>query len=163
MADIPIADVLARNMRAARAVARVGQADVAARMNALGFTEWRRQTVARVETGSRRPTAAEIAALALCLDTAPRDLMLPRNGGEEPRVVFPSGFVVSGMRLLTNDGSIAWDENNRPVVSEPSGADLAKLAAQGAERFRQQAVDAAIEKLVKDGWTPPHDGHGPTP
>ena len=167
MPPVPYTDALARNLRAARAIADIGQADVAARMNELGYPEWRRQTVARVEKGTRRITAEEAAALTVSLGIVLSDITMPRDGGEEPQIMFPSGLVIDGRRLLVNDGSVTWDENNKPVLSPPSGPDTARLAAEGAEKLRQ--------RLIRDGWTPPspavqpgaaaesHDDHGTGP
>jgi 8-oxo-dGTP pyrophosphatase MutT (NUDIX family) len=154
MPPVPYTDVLARNLRAARAIADISQADVGARMRSLGFTEWRRQTMGNAEKGTRRLTAAEVAGLAICLDIVIGDLVYPRDGAEGAQVVFPAGLVVSGRRLLSNDRSITWD-GNTPVLSEPSAPDNAELATQGAEKLMQRIVQQAAEKLAAEGWTPP--------
>ena len=71
-----IRDELAANIRAARARKRLQQSDVVTGMHALGFTEWHRQTVSRVERGERRVLAEEICALATVLETSVAALML---------------------------------------------------------------------------------------
>ena len=70
-----IRDELAANIRAARARKRLQQSDVVAGMRALGFSEWHRQTVSRVERGERRVLAEEICALATVLETSVAALM----------------------------------------------------------------------------------------
>ena len=133
---------------------RHGQADVAARMRRSGSPSGAGRPWRRVENGRRRVTAKETAALAICLDVAIGDLVYPRDGGEDPQLTFPSGFVVSGRRLLSNDRSITWDRNT-PVLSEPSLPDNAQLATEGAEKLMQRIVQQAAEKLASEGWTPP--------
>jgi hypothetical protein len=46
-------DILAGNMRAERSRKRLGQASVVARMRALGYDRWHRQTMGKVERGER--------------------------------------------------------------------------------------------------------------
>jgi transcriptional regulator with XRE-family HTH domain len=52
------------NIRAERARKAVTQADVVTGMRALGFTNWHRQTMARIELGERRLLAEEVLGLA---------------------------------------------------------------------------------------------------
>jgi len=70
-----IRDELAANIRAARARKRLQQSDVVAGMHNLGFSEWHRQTVSRVEHGERRIQAEEVVALAAVLGTSAAALM----------------------------------------------------------------------------------------
>jgi len=70
-------EVLSRNCRAARSRLGLGQERLAARMRALGYTAWLRQTVSKTEKGERRLSAAEIVGLALALETSMRELMAP--------------------------------------------------------------------------------------
>lgn len=60
---------IAANIRAERARAGIGQADVVERMRNLGYTNWHRQTMGKVEQGERRVLAEEILGLAVCLGT----------------------------------------------------------------------------------------------
>jgi transcriptional regulator with XRE-family HTH domain len=85
-------EMLAANLRAARARAGLGQELVAARMRAFGYGEWRYQTVGVVEKGKRRVMAEEIMALAWVLETNLPALMSP-TGSDDVR--FPSGDPVS--------------------------------------------------------------------
>jgi transcriptional regulator with XRE-family HTH domain len=96
----PYADVLARNVRAARARGRIGQETVAARMSALGFGAWVRQTVTKVERGQRRLTAEEMLGLSIALDTTIAALMMPAN--EDDGIVLPGGQPLPGHGVQTS-------------------------------------------------------------
>jgi hypothetical protein len=88
MESVSYREVLAGNIRAARARAGLGQELVAGRMRRLGFSEWRYQTVGVVEKGKRRVTAEEVMALAWVLQTSVYELMRPAESawpGEVPR------------------------------------------------------------------------------
>lgn len=111
MAPTTYADVLARNIRAARNRADLGQASVAARMRNLGFPGWHPQTVSSSEKGKRRLTAEEILGLALALDTTVQRLMTPL--GEDKWVELPSGQSLNVEAVVhlvagTNDGVLRW-------------------------------------------------------
>jgi transcriptional regulator with XRE-family HTH domain len=93
MPPTPYADVLARNLAAARARARLSQATVGERMNKRGHTAWLRQTMSLVETGKRRVTGEELFALAYVLETSVARLMSPTE--DDLEVAFPSGEAVS--------------------------------------------------------------------
>lgn len=91
----------------------ISQADVAERMQELGFTYWRRQTTARVELGGRRVTAEELAGLAVVFEVDLTVLAYPPGdnqpvslpGGQE--IVFPAArYDVS----VHPEGSV-WDGN----------------------------------------------------
>lgn len=126
MAPTTYAEVLARNVRAARSRIDLGQDAVAARMRALGFSAWLRQTVGSTERGRRRPTAEEILGLAFALETTVQRLLTPI--GEDKWVELPSGMSVdvnAVVRLVdgSNDGAIEW-YGNTPIRT---GASLAAL------------------------------------
>ncbi len=106
------ADVVAKNVRAGRARAGLEQEPLAARMRALGFDAWRRQTVAAVEKGTRRLTADEIFGLALALETRMSSLVEPASGDGD--IGLPSGDVLPFLAVheLIWGGStysVAWD------------------------------------------------------
>jgi transcriptional regulator with XRE-family HTH domain len=82
-------EVLAANIRAARARKGLNQADASERMRALGFTAWHRQTASAVEKGDRRLLAEEILGLASVLGVPMAALMRPAP--EDLPVTFPSG------------------------------------------------------------------------
>lgn len=86
---VTYADVLAKNVRAARARKGLDQEPLAARMRALGYSAWRRQTVANVEKGSRRLAAEEVLALALALESSLVGLLEPVR--DDRQVELPSG------------------------------------------------------------------------
>src|SRR6266568_7524351 len=113
-------ELLASNVAAAMARRRLQQSDVAARMQALGY-KWVRQTAGETLKGRRRLVAEEVMALAIALETTVRELMVPHE--DDALIVFPSGIKVAGMRLLSNDRSVTWDEKNAPVVSPRAAED----------------------------------------
>jgi len=104
--------VLAANFRAARARADLGQEAVAARMRALGYGEWRYQTVGVVEKGKRRLLAEEVMALAWVLGVTIFELMKPAESVGP--VEFPSGKHIASHSVAAligayNDGAVTWD------------------------------------------------------
>lgn len=112
MAPTTYGEVLARNIRAARSRIDIGQESVAVRMRALGYEAWIRQTVGSTERGRRRPTAEEIFALAVVLQTSIMALMAP--SADDESVDFPSGATIDAGSVYrsasgTNDGAIWWD------------------------------------------------------
>ena len=140
-------DVLARDFRAARAALDIGQADVAERMNALGFPEWRRQTVARVEQGKRRISAEETFALAYALEVGVTRLMSPTE--EDRWVAFPNGKVVHaqhGMARMrgTTDDAISWEGNTPIFMVEQARFGPADDGGEPDYFAPQQPVVAAI-------------------
>ena len=98
---VSYADVLAKNIRAARARRGIEQEPLAARMRALGFSAWRRQTVAGVEKNTRRLTAEEVLGLALALETSFIRLLEPDP--DDGLIVLPSG---DAMLYLTMHGAL---------------------------------------------------------
>lgn len=86
------ADVLAMNLRAARARRGLDQEPLAARMRALGYSAWRRQTVANVEKGARRLTAEEMLGLAVALETSLVGLLEPVM--DDKMIEMPSGHAI---------------------------------------------------------------------
>src|ERR1700722_13919669 len=115
MAPTTYAEVLASNIRSARARLRIGQESLAARMRALGYDAWIRQTVGSTERdkNARRPTAEEIFGLALALETTVQQLMTPAPVGADRWVQLPSGehLNVEAVQHLVagvNDGVLRW-------------------------------------------------------
>jgi transcriptional regulator with XRE-family HTH domain len=108
---VTYAEVLARNVRAARSRKGLDQESLAARMRALGHAAWRRQTVANVDKGKRRLTAEEILGLALALETTIATLMAPT--GDDRAVDFPTGTIdvesVQALAMGYNTEPITWD------------------------------------------------------
>lgn len=124
MAPHSYGEILARNLRAARSRIGIGQENVAARMRALGYTAWIRQTVGSTERGKRRPTAEEILALSIVLQTSIGALMAP--AAEDKVVDLPSGTTADAASVFRsvnglNDGSIYWD-GDEPIWAEEPGA-----------------------------------------
>jgi transcriptional regulator with XRE-family HTH domain len=108
---MPYADVLAANVRGARARAGLTQRQLSARMRALGFN-WQNSLVAKLENGGRPLLATELLGLALALQTTISDLMAPRPA--DGLVQLPAGTAVppdSVRRLAfgTTDLAVTWD------------------------------------------------------
>jgi transcriptional regulator with XRE-family HTH domain len=143
-------DILAANFRAARARAKpkLGQELVAARMRALGYREWRYQTVGAVEKGKRRLTAEKIRALARVLETSVVALISPT--GEDGEVRHPSGDHVSArsdalLVLGYNDRSVTWD-GTQPIFTPDKG----EVTAQVVIRPRWLAGPSPVDPAFGD-------------
>lgn len=129
------AQVIAANVRSARARGALDQDVVAERMNALGY-KWYRATVSAVEKEKRRVSAEEVFPLSLALEVPIMRLMWAQD---YQVVVLPNGTEVQGA-LITASASrtdmqdvelVEWDdgvpwfsrfrESERP--STPGGED----------------------------------------
>jgi transcriptional regulator with XRE-family HTH domain len=116
-------EVLARNARAYRSRKGIGQERLAARMRALGYTAFLRQTVSKVEKGERRLSAAEVLGLALALEVTMRQLLEPQP--DDKQIELPNGdsFSERTVRLLVaevNDRAILWRDDvpaHREVIA----------------------------------------------
>jgi hypothetical protein len=129
----PYEDVLARNVAALRSRARLNQELVAARMRALGYTAWLRQTVANVEKGKRRLTGGEIQALAWVLQTSVNALIMPSD--DDVIVQFPSGgaIAVASVRRSVegrNDGAVKWEGEKPEFDTEPALTQLGSVGSR---------------------------------
>jgi transcriptional regulator with XRE-family HTH domain len=146
MAPTTYADVLARNIRAARSRADIGQENLAVRMRALGYEAWIRQTVGSTERGRRRPTAEEILGLAYALETSVASLLAPAD--EDKIVDLPSGEAVSVGSVFRsafgfNDGEISWKDDVPVFVDTaphgkpwpPEGTQVYAMTAATARRI----------------------------
>jgi len=107
-------DVLAQNVRAARSRKRLGQANVVARMRALGYDQWHRQTMGKVERGERRLLVEEILGLALALETSIGMLLSPTR--DDRFIMLPAGQHMQVMTVLRsvrhfNDGMVYWEDD----------------------------------------------------
>lgn len=109
MATDPFGQILGRNIAAARVRIGIGQADVAKRMQALGFTQWVPQTVSKSERSDRRVLAAEVIGLAACLETTVEQIMSPRK--TDPPVELPSGVSLASIQVM----ALVSDSYNGPV------------------------------------------------
>jgi len=92
-----IRHALAANIRSLRARKDISQQEVADAMRALGFTEWRRQTLGSAEHGSRRVSIEELFGLADVLGTTISQLVDPSPNGT---VFFPNEQEVVSRVLL---------------------------------------------------------------
>jgi transcriptional regulator with XRE-family HTH domain len=83
-------DVIVRNIRTLRARQKLDQDDVVQGMRKLGFTNWHRQTMSKIELGKRRVTLEEVLGLAVVFRTSWGSLLFPA-AGEVRIVALPSG------------------------------------------------------------------------
>lgn len=135
--------VLADNIRAARARRGLKLEDLAARMRALGYSAWLRQTVANVEKGKRRVTAEEVYGLAWALETSMPALLAP---AEDLRSVqFPSGAEVTGEAAAVlagmgaNPQAIAWNGDDPTFIEPDLRTALEQLFGRGLLRQKYPA------------------------
>jgi 8-oxo-dGTP pyrophosphatase MutT (NUDIX family) len=91
----------------------ISQADVAERMQDLGFSYWRRQTTARVELGGRRVTAEELAGLMVVFEVDLTVLAYPP--GDNQPVSLPGGqeivFPAARYGVSVHPEGRVWDGN----------------------------------------------------
>jgi transcriptional regulator with XRE-family HTH domain len=115
---VPYGQVIAANVRAARARAEITQTTLARRMRRLG-ARWHFQTVGAVERGERPVSLYEAAALALALDTSFDVIALPPAG--QALMAFDDN-VVPSQRLSIVDDSVQWGgkEGEDIKISPPS-------------------------------------------
>ena len=124
MAPTIYSEILAKNIKALRSRAGIEQETAAVRMRNLGFTEWVRQTVSKVERGERRVTAEEAYGLAFVLDTTLSQLLAPRE--EDAVVEFRADgppIPVETMQLSAMGqwvhGAFRWDDDNPVFLKSP--------------------------------------------
>jgi 8-oxo-dGTP diphosphatase len=148
-------ETLAGNVAASRVRRRLNQANLAARMQALGY-RWVRQTVSEVEAGRRRLNAEEVLGLSFALETSMAALYAPAF--EDRAVDLPSGAVVSVATVRRSasgyyDGSVLW-RGDVPVFAEAATdgpiptvpGTLDEHLRRHAENFERTAADPAAER-----------------
>jgi transcriptional regulator with XRE-family HTH domain len=128
-------ELLARNLRQAQAAAQLRQPQIARRMQKLGF-RWFTSTVSLAMRAKRRVTAEELIGLSLVLGVTPGRLLRPDDGSQT--VSLPSGFEFPSPRLMANDGSVTWSEDDEPVAGATQARELPPdLAAEFADLMRR--------------------------
>ena len=126
---VSYAEVLARNVRAARSRAGLELEPVAAHMRALGQSAWRRQTVSAVERGKRRLTAVEAYALAIALRTTVMNLRSPKpddQSVELPGSTLPALPVVIASSIVAGEnlGWVTWPADDKAAFNERPDSDV---------------------------------------
>jgi transcriptional regulator with XRE-family HTH domain len=76
-----VPETVASNIRARRHFRGMEQAELARRMQSLGFA-WRRATVSDIERNKRNVSLGEALGLAVALDTTIEELIDTRGGGQ---------------------------------------------------------------------------------
>jgi transcriptional regulator with XRE-family HTH domain len=79
---IEIGEVVARSVKWVRESARITQQQLADDMGRLGFVNWKRITVAEVESGKRRLSVEEMIGIAVLFDVPVAYLMAGFRGDE---------------------------------------------------------------------------------
>jgi transcriptional regulator with XRE-family HTH domain len=132
-------EVIAANVRATRVRKQLHQADVVERMRALGYTDWHRQTLGKVERGERSLRAAEVLGLAYALGTNMGVLLAAER---EDVIEFPTGQLtgrdVTAVAFGRNNGAIRW---GGPDGNEP-------IFGNGVDAWRGEPEDDPARDLV---------------
>ena len=128
--------LLAANVRAARALLDLSQQDLAERMSALGYT-WSRPTVSQVERAARTVSVDELFGLVHALKVDIRMLLTPPKGSDVhldtglPQLLHPEG--VRG--VMDNDSpytpTVVWEGNKPTSVSYPGSMLLEEVLRLG--------------------------------
>ena len=113
----PYALLVARRIKEARSAAGLSQADVAERMQQLGFHSWLSQTASSTERGRRRVTAEELLGLMVACETSMEALVYP--AAEFQAVSLPAGHevILPAARYAYDPARhSAWD-GNKPLLT----------------------------------------------
>jgi 8-oxo-dGTP diphosphatase len=161
--------IVGRSVRAARTVRGLGQEQVAARMRALGFTAWLRQTVGQVERGKRRLVVDEVLALSFALQTTIAELIMP--AADEETVDLPNGQAVSVALIRhsirgTRATDVRWAGDQ--LVLPTAGAPFRSTPASAERDESQDEFRAAVLQRIEDLERRLHEerarnGHDPIP
>lgn len=153
-------DILAANVRAARARLDLEQDVLAARMKALGYG-WHRQTVGTVERARRRLSAEEILGLSLALETSISELMAPDAAAKGGLVALPSentlpaSSVSSSAGVGVNEGWLRWSGDNpiwpsSAIEQTIAGAEDRAAEARASLARRPKLRASSTEELVAE-------------
>lgn len=156
-------------MRAARARLGLEQEPLAERMRALGFSAWRRQTVANAEKNTRRLNAEEVLGLALALETSIGVLMEPT--ADEARIALPSGQAIDAACVAWsvrhfNDGTVTWDRSAPVFEDIPESRrqrDIQDAAIGPMGRYGRYVPDKEALRMPKTVGPEDFESKGPTP
>ena len=121
---LPYGVLVGRRIHEARAAAGLSQADLAERMQELGFRSWLSQTVSSTERAKRRVTAEELLGLMVACETDLTALVYP--AGEFQPVLLPAGqeTVLPAAKYAYNpDRHSVWDGNVSLLKPYPHGGE----------------------------------------
>ena len=163
MASATYGEVLARNIRAVRSRSNLGQESVVARMRALGYDTWHRQTMGKVERGERRITAEEVLGLSVAMETSIAALLMP--DADAKQVTLPGGQVlgIAAIRFSVRAGhavAVSW-QGDQPVFPDPFAPLQGVIPQADQETFRTQVRDEVldeVEALIRQRLGGPSDG-----
>ena len=120
--SVPYKLLVARRIKEARVAAGLNQADLAERMQDLGFTSWLSQTVSSTERAARRVTSEELLGLMVACETDLTALIYP--AAEFQGILLPAGqeVVLPAAKYGYNpDRHRAWDGNRCLLTRFPHG------------------------------------------
>jgi transcriptional regulator with XRE-family HTH domain len=124
VADASYAVLIARNLHAVRVRRGLEQRDLVERMRQLGFGNWHRQTLSRIEQGQRNLLAQELLSLAYALDTS-IDVLLAPAADERGFIALGDGAVhvqhAAARVRGVNDDAIRWDGNKAVFMTRLGG------------------------------------------
>jgi transcriptional regulator with XRE-family HTH domain len=143
--------VLAANVAEARARRRLSQASLARRMVALGFAQWRQQTVGTIERDERGLAAGEALGLAVALETSVAELLCPPEGA---MVSLPSGDVLSPSFVaglvygMFSPGTVTWQDDEPRF--QTAAAEFSAFVRVLAELLRMPGGRGRYEVFERD-------------
>ncbi len=128
--------MLAGNVAAAMARRRLSHADLAERMQVLGY-RWARQTVGDIVNGKRQLRAGELYGVSVALEIPVTTLVIPwADEGPMPEVGLPSGLVLtfSAQFRISNVPAfpIMWEGNALKIEGTARVHEHAALWGPGA-------------------------------
>lgn len=155
--ELSYEDAIRANIKARRVLIDLEQESLAARMRALGYAKWYRQTVGTVEKGGRKVSSSELLGLSLALETSIAALMSP-DTSSRTTIVMPSGQVLPANAVSTsagvgmNEGWVRWDGDTPIWPSEQTieilahTRDYSREARESLERAPRLKVTSAEEE-----------------
>ena len=100
-----LSQIVGHRIAEARGVQRLSLEAIAERMDALGHSSWRRQTVSQVEAATRNVTVDELIALAAALGTSLAFLLSPIPlGSNSEREIEKVSVDIGAPKPLNADG-----------------------------------------------------------
>jgi transcriptional regulator with XRE-family HTH domain len=118
-------ELIGRQMAAARRDQRLTQQQLGERLAPWLGQPWKKQAVAAAEGGDRAFTAAELLALAACLEVPLGYFFSVPPGTEEENVEFPGGLTVP---LVTVLGKIVYSLDTTGALPEQSQMMMLRIA-----------------------------------
>ena len=153
-----VPELVGGNIRWLREGAGLTQAELAQAMQALGFRQWVRQTVAETEAGRREATIAEVVALAAYFEMPLHALLVAPGGMIPTREVEVGGREVDvfDWRSLVAQAGRRQDELPNPLTRKAIDVFTSGLERPWAQAWRKkkghpaEAFDQSWQKLTSE-------------